>query len=695
MTLCFSPRCDADYVAWLEQPATVSALRHDFDDDVALRQHNRTPAQLKTDVHEAAAQLDVMARCYGGGACTGTSLKHLVTMFGKDERDPYNFIARAILGELGLLDKAVDKFNTEAGTQADLYDALLARKAAWNEFRDAWQQAGAITLGASDTLMQTAMQITQRMKELALRPELAQQHGLKVALADAAKKQVVWGRAVGVMRFANEGIRQYMVAVRWRADAFAAASQDLTLQAPAMDADRRKVTGKQARAKRIAVRAETKRYLRKLGGDAEATVMLVLDEKHLAQAAARRGEKMVQVVGAGMFGVPQGVVEIPESLAREVVREGSRMSLGNLKNVGTALNGGVLWLQAWAVAESWQNIGKTGGWDQIDAVASLMGGVTGFAGAGAEVAALLLTPAATSRAGTPLAAELAARVPAHLKWKFAAGLFMAAGAVFDAAVAFAKSRKFARLGDKDAEAAYLGTFAVQGVGGISLGIGQYYAYRAAVLHRLGQQGTSMILARAFSPIQLSRCLTGIGLLLWVSGLGLSFYALYLEDDFNEVFLRRSFFAKEPHPQLGKFADLDQEVQSFGALALGSMCELEWHDNWTVADEITVRVKVFAPEPTAFVMARVEGFDAINGKPVATVFEGELPQLGPDKPPKGGYPADPPESAQRSNPPGVLMQTERRMTVPKGVEAIHFRYQLFKDRTPRTPPIAQGEGWVED
>jgi hypothetical protein len=685
---------DADYVAWLEQPATVSALRHDFDDDVALRKHDRTPAQLKTDVHEAAAQLDVMARCYGGGACSGASLKHLVTVFGKDERDPYNFISRAILGELGLLDKAVDKFNTESGTQADLYDALVARKAAWNEFRDAWQQASAITLGASDTLMQTAMQITQRMKELALRPELAKQHGLKVKLADAAKKQVVWGRAVGVLRFANENIRQYMVGVRWSAGEFSVASTDPTLTTSAIDTDPRTATGKQARKKRLAVRAENKRRIKRMGADPEATIMLVIDEKQLARGAARRGEKMVQVVSPGIFGLPQGVVEIPESLAREVVRDGSRMSLGNLKNVSTALNGGVLWLQAWAVAESWENIAKTGGWDQIDAVASLMGGITGIAGAGAEVAAVLLTPAAASRAGTPLAAELAARVPAHLRWKFAAGVFMAAGAVFDAAVAFAKALKFDRQGD-DAAGVYAVTGATQLVGGMSLGVGQYYAYRAAVLNRLGQQGTVRILAAAFSPVQLSRCLTGIGLLLWVGGLGLSFYALYLEDDFNEIFLRRSFFAKDPPKDLGRFQDLDQEVQSFAALALGSMCELEWHDNWTEADEITVRVKVFAPEPTAFVMARVEGFDAINGKKVATVFEGELPSLGRDRPPKGGYPPDPPESAHRSNASGVLVQTERRMAVPKGVEAIHFSYQLFKDRTPRTPPIAQGEGWTED
>ncbi len=87
--------------------------------------------------------------------------------------------------------------------------------------------------------------------------------------------------------------------------------------------------------------------------------------------------------------------------------------------------------------------------------------------------------------------------------------------------------------------------------------------------------------------------------------------------------------------------------------------------------------------------------AINARKRATLLDGELPSLGPDKPPKGGYPADPPESAHRTNPAGQLMQTERRFKVPKGVAAIHFRYWLYKDRTPRTPPIAQGEGWVED
>lgn len=674
---------DGDYVRWLQTPVLQTTLRYDFDDHRALGTVQREAAALRADVQEAAQRLNAMAICYGGGACTNVSLKYFVDMFQKDEADPTHHLAQAMLGEFGLLEKVRDKAINDQGTQADFFDAITAKRGVWGDFKDAWQQVREQAAGASASLLQTAEQVTQRMREVALSPALAKQRGLQVALADAARKQVIWARAAGFANFLDSGVRQYMFGVKWSAGAFADASTVLTLQGPAVDVAERDVTGKQARKAAKSTRAELKPYLARNAADVEATIMLVVDEKQLARIANARGEKMLDIVSPGLFGVPNGVVSVPESFAREVVREHTRMRIGNLKTGSSLVNIVVLMLQGRAAAMSWEDIGKKGGMDQKDAIASMLGAVAGIAGASFEVGALLLTPPAANAAGMPLAAELASKIPAHLVLRFAAGLMLAAGSVFDAGVAFAKYSKFGDQGDSDAASAYMQVARMQLLGGISLGAGAYYAYRTALLNRLGQQaakqGAVRLLGAAFSPIQLSRCLTGVGLLLWLGGLGLSFYALYLEDDDNEVFLRRSYFGKG-HPQLGKFKDLDHEVQSFGELSTGSRAEMEWQDVWG-SDELGVTIKLFKPEPTTVVTVLLQGFDDINGKKVADLYSGELPA--------------PTLSTDKSDAASEIFTTEYTMKIPDGVEAVKLHYSVYKDRAPRTPPIARGELWIED
>jgi hypothetical protein len=678
-------RRDQDYVQWIQGAPLQAALRYDFDNKPALSEASRTSDEVRSDVQEAAARLAATARCYGGGACSDASLKMLIEQFKKDEKDKTHFIAQAMIGEFEALDKFIATYQGSPGTRADLYDSATASRGSWEQFQAAWQQVRDQASAASDTLTQVALQVTQRMRQLALMPATAQQRGLVVKLQEAAQKQVVWARAAGFSAFVNQGIRQYLVGVRWHADAFAAAGAELTLALPAVDARERASggkTGKQARKARLQTSAELRAYMARQAGNAEATIMLVIDQNELGRAAQARGERMLDVVTPGLFGLPQGVVSIPESLAERIVRERQSINMHNLKNAATVLNMGVFYLQALAVAESWENIAKKGGQDQVDAVASLLGGLTGLAGAGSELAALMLAPAAANAAGAPLAAELASRVPAYLRWKFAAGLFMAAGAVFDAGVAFAKARKFGAQGDEDASRTAYGVFGSQLTGGLAIGLGQYHAYRAAILQRLHSQAGMRLLASAFSPLQLSRTLTGVGLLLWLAGLGLSFYALYLEDDANESFLRRSFFGKG-HPQLGKFTDLDHEVQSFGALAVGTSAELEWHDNWTQADEFTVRVKVFNPQPGSVVTAVVEGFEKINGRKVSELYKGDMPSLVLE----GNTPL--PNAA------GAVHVTERRRAVPNGIAAIRLTYALYENRAENAWPTTRGELWIED
>lgn len=669
---------DKDYVAWLTAAPLQVTLGYDFDDNIALSKAKRTTIEVRADVYDAAGRLQTLAICYGGGACTNVSLKYFVEQIQKDEADKTHFIAQAVFNEFDLLKKIDD----DKGTQADFYDAVLAVKDVWEQFKTEWERVKDPATSAMTILQQVTSQATQRMQEVALLPEIAKQRNLQIALADVAKKQVVWARAAGFSNFLKTGLRQYMFGVKWSANAFAAAATETTLQSPAIDAAKRGVTGKQARKASIKTRAELKPYIAGHGKDVEATIMLVVDEKDLSKIARARGEKMLDIVTTDLFGQPRGVVSLPESMAHEIVRKQTHAHIGNLKQVGGVLNIFVLILQMRATMMSWEDIGKKGGTDQADAIASLLGGVAGTLGAVAELSAIMLSPPVLNKVGTPLAAELANKIPARFILRFAAGVLGAAGAMFDAASAWAKSMKMGNAGDKDAKNAYIITAGLQLAGGASLGGGTYFAYRAALLNRLAAQAaeraTIQILGSFFSPISLARCFTGIGLLLWVGGLAISFYALYLEDDDNEIFLRRSYFGNG-HPQLGKFHDFDHEMQSFAALAQGTRAELEWHDVMG-PDEINVNVKVFKPEAATYVTARLEAFDNINGKKLSDLFNSFMPALKLSN--------EPSEASSE------VYTTNLSFKAPAGVEAIKLSYFVYKDRT-HTQPFARGELWIED
>lgn len=672
---------DADYVRWLQSPALHAVLGYDFDDAAALQQAQRKPEELKRDVQELASRLQALATCYGGGACSDASLGHLVELFKKDEHHKSHYIAQAMLGELGL-NKLLDKAVNDPGTQADLYDMVLAGRAAWTEFTEAWAHVREQAAASSAVLLQTAYQVTQRMQEAALLPAQAQQRGLQVALADAARKQVVWARAAGFARFLETGQRQYVLGVKWKAGAFAEALTELSLTGPALDVDKREVTGKQARKAAKATRAELKPLLARNTAELDTTVMLVLDERQLAQAAQARGEKMLDIVSPGLFGRPAETVRVPESLAKAVVREYVPANKARaMMSTASGLNAAGLVLQWWALAQSWEDLQKKGGAEQTDAAFSALGSLAGVMGAAVEIGALLLAPAAEKATqGTPAAAVMAS-LPAHLWLRFAAGLMLAAGAGFDAGVAFVRARNKKEQGDRDS---FVSNFASTGLhlGGLfSLGAGAWYAHRARVLAHYGQEAVVRILARSIAPVQLGRCLTGVGLVLWIGGVAWSLYALYLEDDDNEIFLRRSFFGKG-HPQLGKFQNLEEETAFLGALAIGAKAELEWHDR-IGPDGLTVRVRLFKPEPAAVVMAVVEGFDAIDGKPLATLHDGLLPEHRP--------------SADKGEADKGIHVTELQLQVPDGVKAVRLKFSLYrsKNQIRGWRPEASGDVWVED
>ena len=332
---------------------------------------------------------------------------------------------------------------------------------------------------------------------------------------------------------------------------------------------------------------------------------------------------------------------------------------------------------------SLDDVQSKGGWDQMDAAGSLLGALAGVTGGVMELGSMLTTPGTLNKMGTPFAAELAAKVPVHLWLKLGSGLCLGAGAIFDSSVAYAKYQKANTQGDRDASAAYRVSAFAEGLGGLSLGAGAWIAFRADKLDRLKQSAARQAVVRvfggAFSPLVLARCLTGLGLVLWLGGLGCSFYAMYLEDDDNEIFLRRSYFGKG-HPELGRFKDFDHEVQSFGSLSMGTRTEMEWEDR-IGHDALNIIVKVVQPTETMVVTARVDGYDGINAKFIRRLKAERLPPLKLSE--------DKQESASD------VFVTKLSLDLPNDINAVKLSYFIHRTDLASNPVVAMGELWIED
>ena len=212
---------------------------------------------------------------------------------------------------------------------------------------------------------------------------------------------------------------------------------------------------------------------------------------------------------------------------------------------------------------------------------------------------------------------------------------------------------------------------------MSLFYGSWMAYRSARLTQAGVQGAVRVLsirfASSFAAAGVGMSATGIGMFLWVAGVGFSVVGAMLEDDENETFLERSHFGRGSNTQLGKFTSLEEEIQALATLARGFRAELEWQDNLTEPDVVTVRLQTIEWDRNHRGMSFVlDGYDKINGAKLATLAEGELSD--PDK--KGDV---------------YQVEQQVKITAP-GVQAVKLTFTLWNTdfRLPNVP-LKQNRG----
>ena len=82
-------------------------------------------------------------------------------------------------------------------------------------------------------------------------------------------------------------------------------------------------------------------------------------------------------------------------------------------------------------------------------------------------------------------------------------------------------------------------------------------------------------------------------------------------------------------------------------------------------------------------AGVKGFDAINGKPLAKLHDGLLPEHKP--------------STDKGEADKGVHVTKLKLQVPDGAKAVRLKFSLYrsKDQIRGWRPEASGDVWVED
>ncbi len=634
---------EADRVAWLEGTPFATCMRYQFDEHKAFCAEKRTQREVRLQVQEALDRLAATDRAYGLPALTPVMLKHLVKMMGKDEKEPTNWIARALITEFDLPAKIFGD-DPDQGLRADLYDSAFGSRDGWQDFHEGWALVREGAAQFSANLLNAAQQATATMVVAALDAEKAGRWGLSITLKEATRKQVIWVRAMALQEFLATDVKHYFVGVKWKAGAFLDASIE-ALKSPMFELkfDHHGAHAQQSRARASASAQAQLRKVRKLAGmDQDITVPLLMDEATLRKAAARRSGTMLPVVGPNLVGLPQELRELPEEFARGVLKEQATFRQGWMKRFAEGLgthrlpagaSAGVILMQGYALQAAIDDFHKKGGVEQVDAAAAMVSAALGIFGAGVEVGYLLSMPAT---AATPHAAQLASRVPRYITLRFAAGVLAAMGMGLDAVSAFAKLYARGQRGDWDSMAANAAAFSLYAAGAVGTTYGSYLGFRSAQLLRVATQGVVRIsLAPAMTASGLAglgMTLFGVGMFLWVSGVAIGIVATMLEDDECEVFLKRSYFGKGGIDQAPKFPDLEREMLALGTLARGIKAELEWNDKMVGPDEVKAHITCMDWDAQTHGLSfKMEGYDAVNGKLVATLAEGDavLPET-PDR-----------------------------------------------------------------
>lgn len=599
----FIAKRDVDYITYLKAEPLELVMRNDFDWKIDLTKIVPTLGTVAQQVSDVVARLVAVDKACGGGALGETSAKVFVAMLDRPLSDPANWADRALVVPFN----AVNAITSDPGKSKDSMEKLAGMLEVSEIVKEALKEHREKLASAAKSIAAS--------KEQALHLATAALDGTKAKVAglpktDPAKLENYYRfhirTRVLMEQVTHPDVAQSYVTVRFKIpqgdalDAVADALSKGRLEAA--------MTNKSATTR--VERRETGRSLRKLAGrpglDVPENYPVMLTQETLTRIqkqAARAGEQLVDVVPDDVLGGLKQPFKLPKSLATKLIGEqatAGRATLEAMMAKETNIPRVMAVFQIWALIASLKSLKNAQGYEYVDGLMSVFSCVSGLVGGSLSVA-MTAVEARTATTGLRLVPRAGVSMTAL---RLASGLVAAAGSAFDAVGAFAKYAARKDSGDAQAADEYFraGLMFAGSAGALALGAGALFLDGLAneTAKRAGGVIATQMARRLGGAVALEllgASLTGIGIVLGIVGFGWSLYALYMEDDLNDTFLKRSYWGIGDQP-IASFGDpkpvespircpnslkiqawiqngLTEEMEAFAGLTLGIKVTLEW------------------------------------------------------------------------------------------------------------------------
>lgn len=637
---------DKDYAWYVRTDQLHAVLMHDFDDEKVLG-HGSTSEQISEYLDDAQARLNATERVFGGGAFSEASFEELVKQFNKEPDDRTNWIATALLKDFEFIEAVIEP-------DPDMYSGLTAATQ-WGV--DAWaalRARGEAIAGTAQGLTLSMQQVANRLrKDLLNTVKDGNVARIQPALNQIAQREVVWVRASALHEYLASNKQHYSINVTWRTGEYLDALYASGAGAPVFtlegrrDGDRRQVSGQRRNA-----RGQLNRLSRNSRLQGEIVVPLVIEKSALDKALnAPRSGGVMQVSNNPVLGHPSPPATMPKPVAEALLREKTvfrERNWSNLANREMGFTGIMVFFSIWELSSAVDDLSRTSGWEQADAVASFMGGVSGILAGGLEVAAYGAQVASRQTAPVASSLLLSRQASRALALRMGAGMLGAVGAFTDTVSSAFNAAAAHTSGEVASRNHYIASAGVLFTSASISGANVFLKWRVAVSARMGHQAAISLMrgvvlrgsAAALLGAGASTAVTGVGIVLFIAGLVWALYAAHLAHDENEKFLDRSFFGKHERKRDGRFGGpkpdgsegllewmargLDQEILALGGLAMGVHASLEWRDSWFSKDTVTISFMLGAWDSEFHVLRyRLEGHEQMPDLKVEQVPTGDL------------------------------------------------------------------------
>ena len=627
---------DRDFVCWINQPKLAIVMKYDHDREVDLiapDESQGTPAQR---VNAWMSYVRSTGKVWGGGATTDVSLRELVKAYGKDFDAPAKWIDGALLSPFNV----IENIYGEAGKQKDFVEKLngLTRELP-EKIKEILHTRHELYETHIHALMQASHQAAQAHAAL-VDPDRAKTLGRAViSVSEAEKAFRIQVRAAAVIDLMTNPKADSYVTINVKVQAGEALDEIVKqFQSGKLEIDlETKTETPRSRQTRKAMNKKLRKLAGRPGLNRPEYQSVILTRKRLAEfekIAARQGEELVDVVvNETLSAHIPSKFKLPKTLAIKLIGEQTRAAISVRKALFTTGSGVAFVLACFQWNALWKSLEKlkdTEGVAFTDTLMTVFSSAAGLIeGATTVTSGYLEIQAKGSKLALASTVEHMTNMAAAVR--LVGGIAAAAGSAFDAYSSYAKYCSAKSRGSTDSMNAYAnsaGAFAVSSfslLGSAGFGFAASSATRLnvsnGVVKAVGRaavragvrmaavEATEMLGTAIVATEMLAASLTGIGIVLAIAGFAWAIYAESLEDDLNEIFLKRSYWGadKAPMPPFGsgerpkiaigsngnnidavpnseykadKFsswaiAGIKEEAAGFIAISVGLKCTVEW------------------------------------------------------------------------------------------------------------------------